>query len=95
MSPTGEGAVSLSLEEVHVRRASSGGAVRGPGLGSHNVSSGLASPRAGFWLPAIVAALYPSCKLAPGKGVLRHSRELGLEVWVVKRQQFSKGKACG
>lgn len=42
-----------------------------------------------------MAALYPSCKLAPGKGVLRHSRELGLEVWVVKRQQLSKGKACG
>lgn len=111
MSPTGEGAVSLSLDKVHAKRACRGAerwgaAGVGPGpraphaspggkataLGAQSLSSGLASQMVGFW-PLLAATLSPSCVLAPGKWVLRCSRELGLEVWVMKRQQLGRGEA--
>ena len=34
-----------------------------------------------------------SCMLAPGRWVLRPSRELGLEAWGMKRQQLGRGEA--
>lgn len=101
MSPTGEGAVSLSLEKVQATRDCVGlrdgwAAGAGPGpraaLGARSLSSGLASQVVGFW-PSLAATLPPSSVLAPGKWVLRCSRELGLEVWVMKRQQLSRGEA--
>lgn len=48
----------------------------------------------GGWFLAMTGShATPSCVLAPGRWVLRPSRELGLELWVVKRQLLSRGKA--
>lgn len=101
MSPTGEGAVSLSPEKVHAKRDCRGaeswvgsrGGARARGRPGHTelvFRPGLSD--VGFW-PRLAATLPPSCVLAPGKWVLRCSRELGLEVWVMKRQQLSRGEA--
>lgn len=111
MSPTGEGAVSLSLNKVHAKRdclgverwVGSGVEARAQGArhlprgkgdrpGAQSSSSSLVSQMVGFW-PLPAATLPPCCVLAPGKWVLRCSRELGLEVWVMKRQQLGRGEA--
>lgn len=111
MSPTGEGAVSLSLDKVHAKRdclgverwVGSRGEARARGArrlprgkgdrpGAQSLSSSLASQMVGFW-PLLAATLPPSCVLAPGKWALRCSRELGLEVWEMKRQQLGRGEA--